>query len=144
MARILRFLTVLACLTAAAPSLCQVRQEGQATKTHGLIEHILKNGRSLTITYYPISHMQPYIDQVLIEKKKPDIKTGNKTSQVTITMTSAEQVDQLLTAIQKEAYRIIVFTVRDSTACSLYRLDPQYFGTRKFETTTIQVLEPRS
>lgn len=111
-------------------------------KTFGLMQHILKKGQTLQITYYPIEDAQSYIDQVLIKKTKPDIKTGEKTATVRITLVSQKQTAELLNAVQKEQFQIIVFTPKEGQdACILWRLDPKHFGSKRFETTAIRPME---
>ena len=116
-------------------------QTRQTELRYGLLSHILRDGTSLAMTYYPIEQFQEYLDQVLMYKKKPDIKTGKTTSKIKIVLVSAGETDRLLEAIQKDGHRIIVFSPGDSTTCTVYQLEPKHFSARKFKTVSIEIPE---
>lgn len=135
------WLLTLICLAGWPPVQAQ-SPAANGQKTFGLMQHILKKGQMLQITYYPIEDVQSYIDQVLMKHKKPDIKTGKETATVQITLTSQEQVAGLLSAVQNEKFQIVAFTEKEGpNACILWRLDPKHFGSKQFETTAIRSIE---
>lgn len=139
MKRFLRFCLIATGLAAAAGRMgyAQPNRSG-ADLEYGFLQHILKNGQSLTMTYYPIEQMQSYIDQVLSKHQMPDVKTGRQTRRIKITMQSAAQCDSLLMAVQKDGFRIIVFSLQEESSCAAYRLEPKIFSSRRFGTSRIE------
>lgn len=140
MNRFLQILCAVIGLTVSGQLVCS-GQTRQPEYPYGLLQHILRDGTSLTMTYYPIEQFQYYVDQVLIYKKKPDIKTGKTTNKVRITLVSAEQTDRLLEAVQKDRHHIIFFSPDDSATCTVYQLDPKHFSARKFKISSIEIPE---
>lgn len=146
MTKYLRLLVAVVGLGLAAPFSTEARQpqEQQPPQEQraGLMRHILRDGRSLTLTYYPIDDLKGYIDQVLIEKKKPDVKTGNETVKVKVLLDSDEEVTGFLNAVQKEGYAIAVFVPGSGGIYTLWRLEPKHFGSKQFKAIEIDLLKP--